>query len=481
MTDEGRPGEKAAPDNVLDSIELNTMPPIVEEHEVPYLSDGQYIRGDRLAEIEHAAVPTLPFLDRPGYLLRDCANLIVSYPKVGKSTLLAALVPEWVRAGKRVLILSEERFQQWVPRAKPEDADLWARVRVVEALGLGFGLARESYKQGGPLLEHARRSPEEIVVVDTLRNVLGLEDETGNSKLTRQVNPWVMAMRGDPRRGDPKPKTLVALSHQVKDGGPYGRSIAGGHALLGTFDAAIEIDRVPGSPNRRRVTLQTRHPNPPPELLYERSDDGSLLALGDAALVSKGEVGRRALEVLEALNDPSSIQEVRDAFDDPRPGVTVLREVLGSLAMAGKVAHSGGGKRGDAVRYSIRSPIEGVANESNPEGSHPVLAALASNAINELVYSNVGADEGSNVGADEVSNVGADEVSNQAPNGPKALQEFDSLTIPLKANESNNAPKGPAEPKTKIDDVRAQDAIKSVPRDGKRKMTWEELRDRPEQ
>jgi len=338
MNDEAPTGKEGGHEAQSDREQDNSkLPPIPSDAEIPSMpSDWACYRGSALADDVVEEVPTLPFLGRPGYLAQGDATLIASYPKAGKTTLLAALIPGFVRSGNRVLLLTEERLRTWATRIPADESDIWARVRVIDALGLGGGLARLKYEQGGALLTHAQRSPEEVVVVDTLRNILGLEDETDSSKVVRQVSPWIAGMRNPHPLQDRRAKTFIALGHEIKEPGAFGRGIAGGHGLLGLFDGALEIERVPGVPNRRRVTAIARLLDAP-ALLYERQADGSLIALGEPKVVSKIEISRRALEVLTDVGEWMRSADILAAMDNPKPGRETLRSALEDLFAEGEI------------------------------------------------------------------------------------------------------------------------------------------------
>jgi len=337
--EQGRPGEGSGPAESAPDCEDSALPPIVQESELPPFGALRIFRGDQLARLNAGPVVTLPFLGRAGYVPKGSATLIASYPKTGKTTLLAVLVDEWVRDGNRVLIMSEETPRIWAHRIPTDAAEIWARVRIIDALG--------SHRES--LLNHAAESPENIVCIDTLRNVLALEDETDNSKVALAVNPVIAKMRD-------RKKTLICFAHHVKGGGGFGRAIAGGHALFACFDTAIEIDRVPGVPCRRQVT-GTGHLIEPEALLYEKTEQGGLVVIGAAASVARVEVARRIKDDVMSAGQSDkwfTRSEIRDALDDPKPGATVINNALSDLENDGDVVRE---RRSGSFVYQL-SPIE---------------------------------------------------------------------------------------------------------------------------
>src|SRR5439155_24311180 len=131
---------------------------------------------------------------------------------------------------------------------------------------------------------------EHIFVIDAVRNLLRLNDENDNSEVARVLNPWIAAARD-------AGKTPIFVHHNRKGGGEHGEGIAGGHALLGVCDIAIEVlyDRI--NPQRRLIRAYSRIESPLP-LLYEMAPDRSLRALGDPRAVSFDDVKGRVISAL---------------------------------------------------------------------------------------------------------------------------------------------------------------------------------------
>src|SRR5207248_8354290 len=116
------------------------------------------------------------------------------------------------------------------------------------------------------------------------------EDENDNTAMATAVSPWVLGARQ-------KNKTLILSSHSRKGGGQHGEGIAGGHALLGAVDIALEL-LFDNCPNRRLIKAHARIIQTA-DLMYERREDGIMHALGAPEAVSLVEVRRRVIEALE--------------------------------------------------------------------------------------------------------------------------------------------------------------------------------------
>jgi DNA repair protein RadA/Sms len=310
-------------------------------------ASGEELAAAGAAGSAGASLPSLPLLGREGYIIQGWSHLVAGYPRAGKTELLAAQVVDWCRAGRSVLYFSEEPRSIWTVRlarlaaglAEGDRAAL-ARLAVVFALG----------SDPEALLTRALRGHEAVVVLDTLRNLLLLRDETDNSEIARALNPWIAAARA-------AGKTLIVAHHLRKGGGEHGEGIAGGHALLGTFDMALELVRDPQHPDRRLLRAYARL-IAPPELVYERDEHGGFRALGEPEALRRAEVMARVRAALTA--EWQATAEVHAALDEPRPGKELLRGVLLELARNGEVERDPGIEvervQGKTVRWRLRVP-----------------------------------------------------------------------------------------------------------------------------
>lgn len=296
------PADRRPADNFSTS---NDMPKPLE---VNFSCDA----ADLLAEAGDETLPYLPLLGREGYLVEGWSHLLAGYPRVGKTELLVAIVSEWLELGKRVIWFSEEPRTLWKVRLKRRGS--WPR-----GLRLVFGLGREPSE----LLATMASADETVVLVDTIRNLLRLHDETDNSEIARVLNPWIATAR---QVG----KTPIFVHHDRKGGGEHGEGIAGGHALLGAVDIGLELLRDGhGVANRRRVRAFPRVIQPP-ELLYERHPDGTMQALGEPDAVALEEVKRRAQS--ELTDEWRRTDEIHADLEEPRPSKEQLRKALLLLA-----------------------------------------------------------------------------------------------------------------------------------------------------
>jgi hypothetical protein len=292
---------------------------------------------------EPPRVETLPLAGHPGVIVEQLANIVAAYPKVGKTTVAFHSVLDWLPT-RRVLYVTEESEYLW-------------RVRLHELVSVLAPVVRDRFdsdlerlniltvegRDPDALRDEAFGGNEDLVVVDTMRTCMRFSQESDNSEISAQVTPWVEAAR---MTG----KTFVGLHHATKTGGDHGRGIAGGHALLGVFDMAIEIDRDRNVATRRRVSCMGRLT--PVEDFYYDLVDGRLVAAGNVSAVEAESVRRRVLEV--ASDELKTADEVRDQMEDPRPGIGRVREALGALVDRGEIERDGTGKRGSPYRFRAK-------------------------------------------------------------------------------------------------------------------------------
>jgi hypothetical protein len=281
-------------------------------------------------------LPRLPLLGRLTYYVVGWSHILSAYPKTGKGDLLATNMLEWTALGHRVCYLSEEPEDVWKLRVQVIPGD-WEPVQVV----FGLGASPEN------LFTRAFSGRESIVILDTPRNLLGLDDERDNSEVARVIGPWIAKARS-------KGKTFIAAHHARKGGGEHGEGIAGAGAFLGLFDVALELSHDAHHEDRRVIRGLARVITIP-DLLYERTEEGVFRALGDPAALGLEEVKTRVLDVL--TEEWRTTARVTAALDEPRPSEEQVRQALVELATAKTIERdppiAEGVKRGKPHRWRI--------------------------------------------------------------------------------------------------------------------------------
>jgi hypothetical protein len=307
-------------------------------------------------------LPSLPLLGQGGYIILGFSNLLAAYPRTGKTELLCASIPSWLEAGHRVVYFSEEPAVLW--RLRLRRRPVWPfGCRIIPALGVDPAV----------LLATMRAASEDIVVVDAIRNLLAFVDENDNSEVARKINPWIVAARNDG-------KTLELVHHLRKGAGEHGEGIAGGHALLGSVDIALELlfDQH-GIANRRRIRAWARLVQPA-ELLYEQNADRALVAIGDPSSLEQTALEQR---VLDELSEDAwrTTQELHAALGDPKPSQEGVRAALTGLAQRDQVLRDppiGQGRvRGRTHRWKLPEssvPTKGQTLGTELLGGAPVAS-----------------------------------------------------------------------------------------------------------
>jgi len=257
----------------------------------------------------------LPMLGVDGYFVKGWSHIIAGYPKVGKTELIIRSVSEW--HGERILYFTEEPMSLWKARL-----DILPECYGLDHVELCFALGVDP----SDILKRIKDGDESVVVIDTVRNLLGIRDESDNSEISRAMIPYVATARE-------KEKTLIFGHHERKAGGNYGTGITGGHAFLGIVDIGTELSRTKTG-NHRRLRGWGRIIDVP-ELLYEKLDDGKMRVIGSPDAVSFEKVKKLVLSVVD--RERRKTKKIREKLPDPKPSIDQVIRVLEELAKEKKI------------------------------------------------------------------------------------------------------------------------------------------------
>ena len=255
----------------------------------------------------------LDFLGQPGFIVRGCSHLIAAYPKVGKTELVAQLCHSW--RDEKISWFTEEPEVVWSARLGQHPPgwrhmDLFFTIRNPDAV-----------------LSEILTGDATVVVIDTIRSMLALEDENANSEIDKRMMQFIDAAR---ETG----KTLIFLHHNRKGGGDQGEAIAGGHAFMASVDIALDLRRDRTVENRRVVRGWGRI-IPIPELVYEMDPTGKMVALGDPVEVTLKAVTASVAALL--TTEWTGVKDIHEALAEPRPSVDQIRLALKILVGDGSV------------------------------------------------------------------------------------------------------------------------------------------------
>lgn len=315
-----------------------------------------------------ANAPAEPEWRWEGYLASTALTLLAGRPKVGKSTLIFALIAAIV-TGRRflgrgvarggVLVLSEERRDSIAEKARAfglDDSDVHVLMRH-EAHGIPWAeivVEARTYCKAHGL---------GVLVVDTFDKWTGLrgDDENKSGPVLEALEPLARAA------GDGL--AVLISSHQRKADGNFGEAVRGSNALTGGVDVVVELERAPASAqaggSARVLNAVSRFAATPEELAVEL-EEGTYRACGDLAAL-KAEAEDQKLG--EALTEhPQTVAEIAELAE---LGAATVRRRLDVRYGRGEVEREGSGKRGDPYRYRRRpidcnapDPLGGAINQS---------------------------------------------------------------------------------------------------------------------
>ena len=285
----------------------------------------------------------LDFLGQPGFIVRGCSHLIAAYPKVGKTELAAQLCHSW--RDEKISWFTEEPQVGWSARLGQHPPG-WRHMDLFFTMG-----------NPDAVLSEILTGDSTVVVIDTIRSMLALDDENANSEIDKKMMRLVDAARATG-------KTLIFLHHNRKGGGDQGEAIAGGHAFMASVDIALDLRRDRTVENRRVVRGWGRI-IPIPELVYEMDPTGKMVALGNPVDVTFKAVTASVAAVLST--GWTGLKDIREALPEPHPSSEQVRLALKGLVKAGSAQ---------------REPVEEIPGKTyywriNPSLSIPSNAAVS--------------------------------------------------------------------------------------------------------
>ena len=307
-------------------------------------------RAYTLAELAALDVPedppSLPLLGQPGYIVEGWSHIVAALPKTGKTEMLFASAVGWAQQGRNVYWISEEQTKIWSLRAK-------RLAQVPENLVVAPVLSPEECEAA---LDEAGQDKWGVVIVDTLRHVLGLQDENSNSEVVAAIKRCEERLRG---------KTRIYVHHARKGEGEHGKAVAGGTAFTAAVDRVLEIRHVDGHDTRRRIHVISRLTTPH-DLLVDL-EDGRPVALGDPAEYTVAETANAITAVLEG-QDWLTQKQIRDMLGSD-VGALPVKRALDDLVQRGVVERDPPEKKqGATYKYRLASGSGGPNFTSTPKG-----------------------------------------------------------------------------------------------------------------
>jgi AAA domain len=291
-----------------------------------YFVDGM---GPRVFTIAQAragatgdAIQYLPVLGVDGFIVRGWSHLLAGWWRLGKSELMAATILPWLRLGEKVLWITEEPDSIWVDRAAMFDEIYdpvpWEHLTLMDALSA----------PPNELLEKASNLAEDVVIVDTIREVCGNESMKDDDAVHRAMGPWLRRLRDDHI-------TSVYVAQHRKAAGEQGERVMGSVTLPAKFDIVLELERVEGHERQRRLTARRRRRATAP-LTYEMDDDDRIVVVPDGRSRGRVEVEAAVVSQVTASAEPLTTAEVRRRMT-PQPSLDSVLRALTAGAKDGRI------------------------------------------------------------------------------------------------------------------------------------------------
>jgi hypothetical protein len=290
-----------------------------------------------------------------GVVIAGTLNLLVSLPKIGKTSLLLAWIAAWHRGDLHflerelvgtcppVLIIGTDQPKaDWARMMRPlglvSTNDSGTRGRL-QAPIIGLAHAGQPIHLDAEGIEritaYASEHPGLLVVVDSLAacmRPLGIAEESAD--FAGPIGDLVEAI-------EPHGATVVAIHHSNKGRAGDSATMAsrGSTALPAAASQIIKLGRVPSNqpnPADRRVVVETEgRGGLPVRLLIERDEGGSWISHGDAEAVTQAQ---RIAEQEESLSDAhrDALEAVREMCEQ-MDSVTAM-EVADRLQSKGENA-----------------------------------------------------------------------------------------------------------------------------------------------
>lgn len=277
-----------------------------------------------------------------GYVAPEAVTLIAGVPKVGKTSLLFALLsalskgePFLGRATRRsrILLLTEERRRTLAPKVQKHGlSDEVHRLRHDQVAPTGANWAEVVQAS----VAYCRENELDVLVVDTWPRWARIAEENAAGEVLATMTPIHEAAATG--------LAVVLAAHQRKARGSYGEGVRGSNALTGEVDVVVEIERATVIKDKTaRVLLAVSRFDETPENLVIALEDEGYVVRGDTETAKK-EADRQA--VLDAVlgAQQADVAEVAEATDLTK---STVRDHLNALHAAGRIGRTGAGKRGD--------------------------------------------------------------------------------------------------------------------------------------
>jgi DNA-binding transcriptional ArsR family regulator len=308
-------------------------------------------------------VPPEPEWKVRGYVATYALTLLAGRPKVGKSTLVFALLAQLV-AGEPfggletdaagVLLLSEERrdtlaekarilgIVSFPPPTSPSGGNNKNRpLHVLMRHDAGAVAWPELVRQA---MTYCHQHKLGVLVIDTWDRWTSLRGDSENA--AGAVNEALEPLQYAAASG----LAVLIVTHQRKSAGEFGDAVRGSNALVGGVDTVVELERPLASfalgAHARVLRAVSRFSSTPEELFLELDEVNNGFTVIESPEQVKAAAER--MRVADVAGGGTS-KEIAEEVELPEPTV---RRHLKALQEAGHLERAGSGKRGDPFRWT---------------------------------------------------------------------------------------------------------------------------------
>lgn len=331
--------------------------------------DFEPILFDDLTDDDASA--ELPWL-WDGYLMPGDVTMLVSPPKVGKTTLLIGLIRalgtgtpflgRTVRPG-RVWVVSEEPKKVWVERVSRRPLGPHARL-----LPRPFG-NRPTADGWGRLIDRATAARAagqlDVFVVDPLAHFLPARSESNATSVLDALHTL--------HRLTTAGVCVLLLHHSRKKPAERGHAARGSTAFTGFVEVTMELSRysrLAADDHQRRLFAVSRRPHTPDRVEYEwDAAGGEFRIVGDQPERQFQENWEAVMEVLREHPEPLTYTDILHWWPEEagRPGRSSLFRWLNKAHERGLVRRTGRGVRMDPWRYWLETDADRERDRRNAE------------------------------------------------------------------------------------------------------------------
>lgn len=240
-----------------------------------------------------------------GFICPGQTTIISALPKIGKTTLLAALLKAFEEGEDfcgyacrrtKVLYASEEHETSWSPRVARFGLDGDFHRLLQQEVRIPYNLA--SFREWlGLCRSYMERNGFSVLVLDTLSRfwpVLNENDAVETCAAIDELNAFT-------RKSE---LAVLVVHHGRKGGGTNGTAARGSTGITAKFDITLEFEKTEGGPGQtnnkkqRLIKGTGRWQETPDEILIELDGDRYTL-LGEPAIIRREE---RRVSVIQALS-----------------------------------------------------------------------------------------------------------------------------------------------------------------------------------